>query len=72
MRWRWDTARDAREFRRALGPALRDGLGATPAAGPGAWRARGTAVAVAAPGGRTVTLAFAPGAALAARLARTP
>jgi hypothetical protein len=54
MRWRWDTARDAREFV----TALRARLPRQP--GP-------SAVAV---GGRDVTLALAPDAALARRLTR--
>jgi hypothetical protein len=54
MRWRWDTPRDAREFE----TALREWLPRQP--GPSAVVARG----------RDVTLALAPDAALARRLAR--
>jgi hypothetical protein len=54
MRWRWDTRRDAREFT----PALRQWLAQQP--GPSAIAARG----------RDVTLALAPDAGLARRLAR--
>jgi hypothetical protein len=54
MRWRWDTPRDAREFETSLREWLRDQPGAT---------------AVAARG-REVTLALAPAAGLARRLAR--
>jgi hypothetical protein len=67
MRWRWDTAADEREFAAALArrPAA---WGARP--GPaGTFALRGGAVAVRRAGG-AVTLAFAPTAALARRLAR--
>jgi hypothetical protein len=73
LRWRWDTARDAAQFRAALDGALEDGLGAEPAKGvPGRWTIGGGALAVAPGGARGYTLAFAPDAALARRLAGPP
>ena len=58
MRWEWDTARDAAEFRAAVDAAV-------------AKSARGAAVEVVVRGTRTVTVAFAPTRALARRLAAT-
>jgi len=57
MRWRWDTRRDEREFLLRLGEFVRDKLG-------------GQATAVVHRRG-AVTLAIAPDARLAARLARS-
>jgi hypothetical protein len=57
MRWRWDTRRDEREFLLRLGEFVRDKLG-------------GQATAVVDRRG-AVTLAIAPDARLAARLARS-
>ena len=66
LSWRWDTAREAREFEPALREYVASGL-ETKADG-GAWTIDGGAVAVL--GGDTqTTLAFAPDAALARRLA---
>jgi hypothetical protein len=54
MRWRWDTRRDAREFETVLKE----------------WLARQPGPSATAASGRDVTLALAPGAGLARRLAR--
>jgi hypothetical protein len=59
MRWRWDTARDEREFADALRGWTRD-----------ATRPAGTVAAVAVRAG-AVTLALAPSRALATRVAGT-
>jgi hypothetical protein len=67
VRWRWDTPKDQREFSDALRRWVTQGLGARPA-GRDVWTTRGGAVVVAR-SGDSVTLAMAPDAALAARLA---
>jgi len=67
LSWRWDSARDAREFRRTLTAYLEEGLRAE-RAGRGRWDLRGGAAAVSA-GTRSTTLAFAPTARLARALA---
>jgi hypothetical protein len=70
IRWRWDTARDEREFAAKLRAWVRDGLGARPAA-KSRWTVDGSGVAVARRGG-AVTLALAPSKALARRVAASP
>jgi hypothetical protein len=65
--WRWDTARDAREFDPVLREYVTKGLKGRPA-GTDAWALDGGAVAMAA-GDRATTLAWAPDAKLARRLA---
>ncbi|HEX3278920.1 MAG TPA: hypothetical protein VHR40_10390 [Thermoleophilaceae bacterium] len=67
LRWRWDTPKDERQFLDALRRWISQGLGAQ-AAGPDRGTARGGSVAVA-QSGDAVTLALAPDADLAARLA---
>ncbi len=69
MEWAWDTPRDAAEFRAALPGAIEEGMSAEPV-GEGRWTLRGGGIAVASSGDRRVTIAFAPGVALAHRLAR--
>ena len=68
MRWRWDSARDEREFATKLRAFSKDALDAEPAGEKDVWSLRGGAVAIARRGG-AVTLALAPTRALAARLA---
>jgi len=65
--WAWDTPRDEREFAGKLRQWVENGLGASPAA-EGTWTLDGSAVAVARRAGE-VTLALAPRAGLASRLA---
>jgi hypothetical protein len=65
--WRWDTARDAREFDPVLREFVAKGLKGR-SAGPNAWGLDGGAVAMST-GDRATTLAWAPDAALARRLA---
>jgi hypothetical protein len=73
LRWHWDTARDAAEFRAALDGALEEGLGAEPVEGaPGRWFFGGGAIAIAPKGKLAFTLAFAPDSALARRLSGSP
>jgi len=66
-RWRWDSARDEREFAEALRRWVEQGLRAQPA-GEDRWTARGGGVAVSR-SGDAVTLALAPTAQRAARVA---
>jgi hypothetical protein len=68
LAWRWDTARDAREFAPVLREYVVKGLKGR-AARDGAWGLDGGAVAMA-PGRNATTLAFAPTADLARGLAR--
>lgn len=67
LSWRWDTARDAREFEPALRRYITEGLKAR-SAGDDAWALEGGAVALSS-GKRATTLAWAPDAALTRRLA---
>ena len=67
LRWVWDTPRDERQFDAKLRQWVEDRLKARPA-GDGAWALDGGGVAVARRGG-AVTLALAPRASLARRLA---
>ena len=67
LAWRWDTRADAREFEPAVRDYVEDGLKGR-RAGDAAWGLVGGAVALAA-GDRATTLAFAPTAVLARRLA---
>ena len=66
LRWRLESATDAREFTRALGAYVEDGLGGS-SAGPGLWTVEGGSVA-AARNGYELTLAFAPDADLASSI----
>jgi hypothetical protein len=67
VRWRWDSARDAREFDAALPEYVVRGLHGSPA-GPARWRVGDGGAAVTA-GGDSATLVLAPSPALAARVA---
>jgi hypothetical protein len=67
VRWRWDSAADAREAAVAADSYAERGLGATPA-GPGLWKLDGGAIAVAG-GAAATTLVMAPTARAAAALA---
>ena len=67
LAWRWDTAKDAREFAPALRTYVAKGLKGRPD-GDDAWTVDGAAVAVSS-GREHTTLAFAPDAAQARRLA---
>ena len=67
LSWRWDTARDAREFEPVLRQYVAKGLKGRPA-GDDTWGLDGGAVALRT-GERATTLAWAPDAALARRLA---
>ena len=66
VRWRWDTAADAREFEAALREWAEEGVGGRPA-GEGMWTV-GDGVALIVPRDGTVALALAPDPA-SARLA---
>jgi hypothetical protein len=68
--WRWDTRADRLQFARAIRRYLADSLGAR-ATAAGLWTLHGGAVALSAQGGMS-TVAFAPGAGLARRLAAAP
>jgi hypothetical protein len=65
--WVWDTPADAAQFDSAIGSYVVNGVGGR-AAGPDTWMVDGGAAAVSRRG-LTTTLAFAPGTALATRLA---
>ncbi len=65
--WRWEHRVDVLQFSRAMRAYLRE-LGAKPTEGTGVWSLRGGSVALASAGLRT-TVAFAPRARLAGRLA---
>lgn len=67
LAWRWDTAREAREFAPALRSYVAKGLRGR-AAGRDVWDVSGSAVAIAT-GAEETTLAFAPDPGLARRLA---
>ena len=67
LSWRWDTARDAREFDPVLREYVAKGLKGKPA-GDGVWALDGGAVAVSG-GRRATTIAWAPDARLARDLA---
>jgi hypothetical protein len=67
LAWRWDTAADAREFLPAIREYIGKGLKGR-AEGENVWDVEGSAVALAADR-RETTLAFAPTADLARRLA---
>jgi len=71
IRWRWDTARDAREFASALRAWAEDGMPESEPAGTDAWRGR-DGVAVVREDGDAVALAIAPDPDAARALASSP
>ena len=68
LSWDWDTARDEREFTRAMRLKIGEGSGGDPAGGRDSWRLGDGAIALDRRG-RSTTVALAPSVELARRLA---